>query len=169
MKCDKCGSPDVVSKIVIQGEKNTDELKLCHSCFKNFVKEHPAVMGGDMAGSLGEILLGTIQYLNNSLKAHSRNLVNNDAGLRQCPNCSTPEIRIKKDGITGCPKCYVFFKKEIDEYLLARIGNNTALSTKSSIPKKLAAEELKNKLVTAVKSENYEMAALIRDELKKVK
>jgi protein arginine kinase activator len=169
MKCDRCGSPDVVSKIVIQGGKNTDELNLCHSCFKNFVKEHPAVMGGDTAGSLGEILLGTIQYLNNSLKAHSRNLAHGSAGLRQCPVCSNPEIRIKKDGLAGCAKCYTFFKKEIDDYLLRKIGTNAALSENLSLPKKDLAAELKKKLTEAVKSENYEIAAMLRDELKKVK
>ncbi|MBU4487060.1 MAG: UvrB/UvrC motif-containing protein [Candidatus Delongbacteria bacterium] len=169
MKCDKCGSSNVVSKIVIQGNKNTEELNLCPVCFQTFVKEHPEIKQGPMGISLNELLLGALHLLNSGLKQQNENIAQTDSPLKQCPNCSLPSFKITKDGTVGCGQCYTFFKNEIDGYLMRTIGTNTALMDEKRKSKKEHIGDLNKKLETAVKTENYEIAALVRDELNRLK
>jgi protein arginine kinase activator len=168
MKCDKCGSPNVVTKIVIQNDKGTEELNLCPVCFQSFVKDHPGISSGPAGKSVNEFLVGALNYLNNGLKSlnEKENITQSDT--RICPACSNPFMRIKKERMAGCSKCYVFFKEEIDNFLYRTTGkhypdNELAPDDPASI------ESLKNRLSEALRSENYEMAAALRDKLKKIK
>lgn len=169
MKCDKCGSPNVVTKIVIQGEKNAEELNLCPNCFQTFVKEHPEIKQGPMGKSLNEFLLGTLNLLNSNIKLKNEQNDPHNVPIRQCPGCSSPSIKIIKEGMVGCSQCYTFFQSEIDDYLMKYIGINQKFLNEKYKTKKEIIEELNSKLENAVKTENYEIAALVRDELNKVK
>lgn len=168
MKCDKCGSPNVVTKIVIQGEKNADELNLCPNCFQTFVKDHPEIKQGPMGKSLNEFLLGTLNLLNSGFRLNNENNESHNIPIKQCPNCSTTSVKIQKEGIAGCAGCYTFFKNDIEDYISKYIGVNPKSLEPDKRSKKQILEELKTRLVTAVKTENYEIAAAIRDEIKKL-
>jgi len=169
MKCDKCGSPNVVSRIVIQGEKNTEELNLCPVCFQTFVKDHPEIKQGPAGRSLNEFIMGALNILNSGLKYHNEHNNPVNVPVKQCPNCATLSTRITRDGITGCSHCYIFFQEEINNYLFKHIGFNTKLIAGNSRTSKQNIEDLNSKLEVAVKTENFEMAAILRDEMKKLK
>jgi len=169
MKCDKCGSPNVVTKIVIQGQKNAEELNLCPNCFQTFVKDHPEIKQGPMGKSLNEFLLGTLNLLNSGLRLNGENHENHNIPIKQCPNCSTTSVKIRKEGMTGCSGCYTFFKNDIEEYILRYIGVNMKLLEPEKRSKEQIVIDLNNKLLNAVRTENYEMAAAFRDEIKKLK
>ncbi|MFO7810065.1 MAG: UvrB/UvrC motif-containing protein [Candidatus Delongbacteria bacterium] len=171
MKCDKCGSLNVLSKIVIQGEKTTEEMNLCPQCFQKFVKEHPELTKGSLGRSLHQILNETLSILNSGLFSNGmsagRNIasrkVNNE--LKQCPVCSTPELTVLKKGIVGCGYCYTHFSKTVERYLFKLTGSNIKEGQENKVLKIDKKNILKTRLTRAVETENYELAAKIRDEI----
>ena len=170
MKCDKCGAPNVVTKIVIQGPegKDSEELNLCPSCFQNFIKEHPEIKNGQMGKSLNDFLLGTLNLVN---KDSNKNLTHkpHEQMIKTCANCGITIDRLNKSNRVGCAECYDVFATEIDDILFEEIGNNrlTLDFGKQSDEEKIII--LQDKLTSAIKNEEYELAALLRDELKKIK
>ncbi|MBN2789799.1 MAG: UvrB/UvrC motif-containing protein [Candidatus Delongbacteria bacterium] len=169
MKCDKCGAPNVVTKIVIQGEKEAEELNLCPACFQNFIKEHPEIKNGQMGKSLNEFLLGTLNLFSSGSNKDISHL-HNDVGstIKTCANCGTGIDRVTKSNRVGCPDCYEVFAVEIDDILHEEIGNNRLTLDYDTQSKEEKVFILRDKLNSAVKDEDYELAALLRDEIKKI-
>lgn len=87
-----------------------------------------------------------------------------------CPLCGAAESDIIRTGKVGCAKCYEVFSDIINPYInrifgdaqhVGRIpgGNNpTAIRLRE-------LSKLKNELKTAVSEENYEYAAVLRDQI----
>jgi protein arginine kinase activator len=171
IKCDKCGSPHVLSKILIHGARGQEEMNLCASCFQSFVKSHPELKQGALGRSLNQILSETLKILNSGIfesgNQTGKELRNtNISAVRQCPACSTPDIKIVKDGIAGCDYCYTFFEKEIETYLFKETGANVRMMSEKSLSRSERVKNLEERLNMAVKSENFELAAAIRDDIK---
>ncbi len=168
MKCDKCGASNVVTKIVIQNDKGTEEVNLCPVCFQAFVKDHPAIKNDASGRSLNDFLLGALNYINNGLLSLNGSAKETQADARICPSCSTPALRIKNERTAGCPKCYISFSEEIGQYLFGISGKTYSPAEKTK-DIEVSLDSLKKRLKEAVKTENYEIAAYIRDEIKKHK
>jgi len=169
MKCDKCGSPNVVTKIVIQGEKNAEELNLCPNCLKSFVNDHPEIKQGPMGRSLNEFLLGTLNLLNSGISLKNEKSSDSITSVKNCPVCSTTSVKVQKEGMTGCPNCYSFFKNEINEFIYKNIGISQAVIVPETRTEEQIISDLNKRLADALKTENYEMAAAIRDKIKSVR
>lgn len=173
MKCDKCGSPNVLSKILIHGARGQEEMNLCASCFQEFVKSHPEIKQGALGKSLTQILSETLKILNlgffeSGFQSGKEIKNTNVIEVRQCPGCSTPDIKIVKDGIAGCDYCYTFFQKEIDAYLFRETGTNVRLMHEKSLSRSQRIKNLEERMKKAVKNENYELAANLRDDIKSI-
>ncbi|MDA3839297.1 MAG: UvrB/UvrC motif-containing protein [Candidatus Delongbacteria bacterium] len=171
MKCDKCGAPNVVTKIVIQGPegKDSEELNLCPTCFQKFIKDHPEIKNGQMGKSLNDFLLGTLNLVNSDLNKNSPDTKKvHEQMIKTCAKCGTTVDRLNKSNRVGCADCYDVFAEEIDNILFEEIGNNrkTLAFGKQSDEEKIII--FQEKLDYAIKDEDYELAALLRDELKKM-
>jgi protein arginine kinase activator len=89
----------------------------------------------------------------------------------KCPRCGFSQADFKKSGRLGCPECYQVFAEGL-EGLLKTMHKGTRHVGKS--PEALRqsrdnAERLKSlqkKLAKAIESEDFELAAKLRDELK---
>ena len=172
MKCDKCGSPNVVTKIVIQGPegKDSEELNLCATCFQKFIKDHPEMKNGQMGKSLNDFLLGTLNLINKDLNKDLPLIhKSHEQMIKTCANCGNTLDKLIKSNRVGCADCYDVFSEEIDKILFEEIGNNrlTLGFGKQSDEEKIIM--LQDKLTSAIKDEEYELAALLRDEIKKIK
>lgn len=94
-----------------------------------------------------------------------------------CDGCGVTLDEISRTGRVGCGKCYETFKKEIEPALI-KIHGRTAHIGKRPYEEVTAEtkpqgeisvkEQLKIKLAEAVKNEEYEKAAVLRDELKRL-
>ena len=87
-----------------------------------------------------------------------------------------------KSGLLGCSNCYDVFQDEIDPLMRKLHGGARFLGKKSSNKRKFnlddlktvekvsdnKLENLKEELKQAIRVENYEKAAEIRDEIKKL-
>ena len=91
----------------------------------------------------------------------------------KCPKCGFTQVDFKKAGRLGCAECYTTFAEGL-ESLLKTMHKGTKHAGK--VPQALLqsrdqAERLKvlrKKLDKAVEDENFEQAALLRDEIKQL-
>ncbi len=89
-----------------------------------------------------------------------------------CPNCKTTLSEFRKHGIAGCATCYDVFSSVIEPILLQTQGTKTHLKPKAEKKEETKKEKitrLENALKEAVKKEEYEKAASLRDEIKLLK
>lgn len=142
----------------IVGDK-VQKVDLCEECAK-----HKGV--NDPAGfSLADLLLGL---------GASKEIEQSAAGGEiKCPKCGFTQADFKKAGRLGCSECYAAFAEGL-EGLLKTMHKGTRHTGK--VPQALqqsrdVAERLKTlekKLTKAVAEENFEQAALLRDEIKQI-
>jgi protein arginine kinase activator len=91
----------------------------------------------------------------------------------KCPNCGFTQADFKKSGRLGCPGCYQTFGDGL-EGLLKSMHKGTRHTGK--VPESLrqsrdASERMKvlqQKLAKAIEEENFEQAAVLRDEIKQM-
>ena len=90
---------------------------------------------------------------------------------QECPACGMKLSEFKTKGWLGCPSCYQAFEKDIEELLLNVHGSSEHKGKKyhhSPVADETKKEDLsllKNKLNAAIKNEEFERAALLRDAI----
>jgi protein arginine kinase activator len=90
-----------------------------------------------------------------------------------CPNCGMRFMDIKQGGKLGCSECYKTFSRELEAPLRRIHGNSQHLGKipvrgGEKVLIKRQIETLKNQLQEAVRNEEYEKAAGIRDQVKEM-
>jgi protein arginine kinase activator len=142
----------------IAGEK-MQKVDLCEDCAKQ------KGVNDQTGFSLADLLLGL---------GASQELEQTPGGTdAKCAACGFTHADFKKSGRLGCPECYVTFSEGLSG-LLKTMHKGTkhvgkipeALRTKRDISEQLNL--LNKKLAKAIESENFEQAALLRDEIKQV-
>ncbi len=91
-----------------------------------------------------------------------------------CPSCGMTLRRFQEEVVLGCPYDYEFFEKSLNPIIEKSQGGNTTHCGK--VPSKLPSDskkqvdivKLTNQIESAVKNENYEAAAKLRDQIKKL-
>ena len=100
----------------------------------------------------------------------------------RCECCGTSYETIAKTGRVGCGNCYKTFGRQLEPALVrihgrtSHVGKRVANSVKAEDNvieavdnKAVEIAKLQKELETAVKNEEYEKAAVIRDKIKKAK
>ncbi len=91
----------------------------------------------------------------------------------KCPTCGSTYADIAETGKVGCPACYDTFKNELSRLIQSVHGTT---SHTGSVPSRHRAKRardeelkrLKKDLQGAVSKEDYERAATLRDEIRKL-
>ena len=165
MKCDKCRNKDAILNIIKISNGDEKTLWLCGDCAKELMQISAAKDDSD-EGKVQSVLTGFLQALNTSKKISEIEKI-------VCENCGFTYKDFKNSGKLGCENCYEVFKTQIRPVIKRVHGD---LEHIGKIPKKSGAEVLKNKTVKKLKidlqkaiiEEEYEKAAIIRDEIKAV-
>ncbi|MBQ9131365.1 MAG: UvrB/UvrC motif-containing protein [Clostridia bacterium] len=92
---------------------------------------------------------------------------------RKCPTCGFTYAKIAKSGGVGCPDCYATFQPELAG-LIHSLHGSTAHT--GSIPSRYRArreraeqlKKLRSQLQERIHEEDYEQAAVLRDEIHKL-
>jgi protein arginine kinase activator len=161
MLCTICKEkPATVHLTQIVGDK-MQKLDLCEDCAKTKGINDPTSFGlADLDLMLG---LGASQQLEQAA-----------GGVElKCPRCGFTQADFKKSGRLGCPECYKTFADGLAG-LLKTMHKGTRHTGKA--PEVLRAtrenadklKTLQTRLARAIKDENYEQAALLRDEIKQL-
>ncbi len=167
MLCQVCGEKEAnfhMTKI-INGEK--EEKHICDECAKT-------VEGGILLSdiklnnkfSFQDMLSGLIDYMNPSTKTALPSEVS-------CDVCGTTYRDFREKGLLGCSQCYSTFKSTVDQ-VVRRV--QPSLEHRGKIPKTSGKQillkreilRLKQELQKAISLEEFEKAAEIRDELRKL-
>ena len=83
-----------------------------------------------------------------------------------CPTCGTTLDFYDTHGRFACPDCYNAFSDSLDLMLQKMQGANRHKGDMTSAPSEV--DTLKSKLRQAIETENFEEAARLRDEIKKL-
>ena len=180
MKCENCGKNEANVRYYRNINGVEKQMNLCEECSKKLgiANEMNFNMPIDFSSFWGGFFddLETPSLLN---------LMQGGTELR-CKGCSNTFEDILNTGKFGCPECYETFETEIDELLNRMHGRNRHVgrlgigerarvdNTQNSENKKNTntennkINELKTKLKDLIKEENYEEAAKVRDEIKKL-
>ena len=90
-----------------------------------------------------------------------------------CPACGTTLSQFQSSGRFGCPECYVAFKEDVQN-LVEKIHDSTQHSgkvprrTSSDVAMQKDLRQLQVDLKKAIRNEEYEKAAALRDQIRKL-
>ena len=164
MLCDICKERESVLSYTRIKDDGIEEVHLCEVCaeakFKRDFKGYQNIIP-----QIENALKNIFQFTANS---------NQDEEAISCEYCGKSFSQLKATGSLGCPKCYESCGNEIKKYLNAL---NINLKYRGKIPKNAESylvfnrklEDLKERLDLAINLEEYEKAAELRDEIKKLK
>jgi protein arginine kinase activator len=176
MRCDQCGQEATVHELrVVNGKKV--ERHLCETCArKQGIAVQPVL-------SVPELLEKYIQQAAGTGKPAPAQRTN------VCPSCGTTYMEFRQSGLLGCPDCYRAFEAQLGP-LLERAHEGGAHHV-GKVPRRMLAgapkvaggrrppeqpnpglvranqlAALRKRLEEAVKAEQYEQAAKLRDEIR---
>lgn len=158
MLCEKCQHQNATVFLTqIVGGK-MQKIDLCESCARELG------VTSNAGFSLQDLLLKS-----NALAADPPK--NESAfGQDSCPECGSTEADVRRVGRFGCPACYGVFTGFLDEVLAnAQKGprhQGKVPEAARSLAVRQRHEELERAIEAAVRGEDYERAARLRDELR---
>jgi protein arginine kinase activator len=155
MLCDICHKNIATVHLTEINNDKVVEMHICQNCTKAKTQELKDNL------TIPELLTGFINTGETQKKEISL----------KCQFCGLTYADFKKKARLGCGKCYSVFKVQILP-LLKKIHGSLHYAGKSAIDAKKKISdgetELKARLERAIKLEEYEEAARLRDELKKI-
>jgi len=143
------------------------KIDICEECSK--------LKGIDLPESISftELFMDAGQKIDSLIEDNQPVRVKTSHDLK-CPGCGYTEADFVKIGRLGCPECYNTFTETINE-IIKSVHEGTQHIGKTPVkvqPVELIKEKLtilQKKLKDAVERESFEQAALIRDEINKLK
>lgn len=172
MKCDHCDNEATVHEVTMKGGARI-ERNLCEQCAQQQgIGIQPPVSIDDLIGKY---------VLPHVLGQAAQQPPKGNA----CPTCRLPYAEFKQGGLLGCPDCYKTFETQLAP-LIERAheggthhvgkgpkrrggGPGPQASLTAQLQERAARlRAIRKQLEEAVKAEQYEKAARLRDELRKL-
>ena len=172
MKCEKCNQNEATYFYEENINGKVSSYHLCASCASKMdnSEEMPFFSAKNQSfigSSLFQNLIGGV-FSGGGTAAPTR---------KTCTGCSATWGEIKQNGMVFCPQCYETFREELSETLrrmhgnLVHVGRRPDKKTACELPKKEPPKKsklnvLREELAEMIKTENFERAAKLRDEIK---
>lgn len=163
MTCQLCKQREATVHLTQIIENEMKKVDICDQCAKEKQLNDPTTF------SLADLLLG----LGTGKDAEKSK---DDAGESdlKCPNCGFSQADFKKSGRLGCSECYDVFAEGLAGMLK---GMHKGTQHRGKVPPKLRrgleaganVSRLEKQLKEAIASENFELAARLRDEIRAAK
>lgn len=159
-RCQFCGAPSTIHLTDIQ-DNNRREMHLCERCGV----EHDLIPS---PASAQLNLPALLQLLLVEVPAATKAKPAPDYSALTCPDCGLKYAQFRVAGRFGCAGDYDAFREPLLT-LLERIhrGLDHAGKAPRSRREAMHHKELESRLAAAIAAENYELAARIRDELRR--
>ncbi len=158
MRCDICGQREAVVFIHGVGVEGTKELKLCSQCARKHGLEQ-------LQSNIGEILTELFKGISMDNEDKKINVVTKQK--EKCHYCGTSIQEVKKSHKAGCPHCWEYFSEILfksDKHPVHRGRVSYKLQQLREQEQQLA--QLQQLLQEAILFEDYEQAAIYRDQIK---
>lgn len=153
MQCEMCGKNQASTFVAIMVNEKVKKMHLCETCAAE------TGLDGSQPISITDVMLG----LGGKKEAAAA------TGRKTCPRCHMRFTDFKKTSRLGCQDCYETFAEELEPLLESmhkgkqHVGKKPAHLPAPPFCDQLAG--LKTALAAAVKAENFEEAARIRDRI----
>ena len=159
MLCDICGKKEATVHLTeIVNDKMT-KLHLCEECAKEKGTEMEEHFG------LSDLLAG-LADLGADIQPETMEAI-------KCPHCKFTYQDFKRVGRLGCGECYEAFKAQLAP-LLKRIhgadrhAGKVPLMVGKTVKETRTLQELKMRMEQAIRAEEFEEAARLRDQIKEL-
>ncbi|MGH7499768.1 MAG: UvrB/UvrC motif-containing protein [Gemmatimonadales bacterium] len=163
MPCDQCHDREAVIHLTQIVNEQVTTLHLCEKC--------AAEKGVESPGAVAKTPLGTF------LAAMGKGLPETAPAPKSsdtCSRCGGSLQDFRESGRLGCPECWRTFEAPLRDLLRRLHGSTHHLGERYAetvLPPsgdRMRAAELKEQLRLAVETENFELAAELRDQLRVV-
>ena len=163
MLCDKCKKTTATYHYKQNVNGQITELHLCPSCAAE--SAHSRMGTGEPFGGIASLLSG-------ALRGHA------EPARRVCSLCGATSAEIAKSAYAGCSECYRTFAQMFSPYIaklhghVAHRGRVPLSAKKPEAPVNEAEKQLtklKKELDEAIREENFEKAAVLRDQINALK
>ncbi len=161
MSCDQCHEREAVIHLTQIVNEQVTTLHLCERC--------AAEKGVESPGAVTKTPLGSF------LAAMGKNLPETEQvaeGGESCPRCGASLQDFRESGRLGCSDCYNAFEAPLRELLRRlhgsthHVGERYAEHDGATGESGVKTAELREQLRLAVETENFELAAELRDRLR---
>jgi protein arginine kinase activator len=158
MLCDVCGERDAVVKVTQVGEQGKTLVQLCERCASERGVETTVSLSKN---PLGEFLLDLQKQASPS-----------SADTARCNFCNATLRDFRATGRLGCAHCYTAFEPSLRDLLRRVHGSSKHLGRRYESPEIAMSEEqtelheLRERLRRAIESEQFELAAELRDRIR---
>jgi protein arginine kinase activator len=158
MVCDSCKERDAVVHLTQIVENAVTQLHLCEKCAAEKGVETTVAMPKHP-------LAGLLQAAQQQVQVAQGDAV-------RCTFCSATLRDFKASGRLGCAHCYGAFESSLRELLRRVHGNSRHVGRRYEPPRPEAFErdttlgELRDRLRRAIESEQFELAADLRDRIR---
>ena len=161
MMCQICGVREATIKFTQIINQKKKEMHICQDCaeekgFTNPLTSFPKIIGGLILGIMGE--------LPTSRKREHINL--------KCDFCQLSWNEFQDKGLLGCAHCYDSFIQPLNALLRKMHGSNKHIGNRPADKRTSGTtdelDRLRKELKRAIKAENYERAARLRDKIRDI-
>jgi protein arginine kinase activator len=158
MLCDNCGERDAAVHLTTIVNNEVKQQHLCEKC--------AAERGVETTVSVPKHPLGDF------LHAVQQQLPSATADAGRCTFCGSTMNDFRATGRWGCARCYSTFEPSMRELLRRVHGNSKHVGRQYDAPQPPLDEratilgELKDRLRRAIESEQFELAADLRDKIR---
>jgi protein arginine kinase activator len=160
MKCEQCNQLDATVRIIeIVGDQKKSSYA-CEGCagLSNMIDPERLLTESGLAKIIAEV-------------AASLPAIHEAKESITCPTCSVTWEQVKSASRLGCPDDYVTFKAQLDSLFKDIHGSNQhagrgPAKLMHAIKRRREEERLKRELSDAVRNEDFEKAAHLRDLLR---
>ena len=159
MVCESCKQQQATVHLTEIVNDQMTELHLCEACANQKGAQVESHFG------LSDLLSGLADF--------SKTQEPEEVSTKACPACGMTYDDFRKVGRLGCAECYATFKRSLGS-LLKRIHGSPMHIGKSparlvKLPKtKMELAELKRRLERAIEQEEFEEAARLRDQIRRM-
>jgi len=159
MLCQLCKQKSATIKISHVINNKTIEVSLCKDCAEEKGVENPLVALPQIFGNFIAELFGKELFAGKNIEDD-----------KECDACGLTWEDFQEKGLFGCDICYQAFQSELDLIIKKIHGSTKHIGNRpKSLRRKLDKEELermKVELKEAIISENFELAAELRDVIR---
>ena len=169
MNCENCKNKKAT---VFYADEAGGRHSLCAACAATLGRisgYDPPVAEGGSSPFIPEPTLLSLSREEFSQSVYCSADTNEEAAV--CPTCSTSLVSLISGGYAGCPECYTVFGDLILPTSLTPEGSRGARmpsTRRESIERVRSITDLRSRIRLAVESENYELAASLRDEVRRL-
>ncbi len=161
MLCEQCGENEATVRVEAFAPDGSSAARmLCQDCAR---KLRPNLRALDISDFLNA-LIGKIR--------EDRQEKEQERFDASCEECGLSWAEYRRRGTLGCPGCYRAFREPLEEMLVKKNGSALYMGITPAGARVndeiYALKKLKEQLKSAIDSEDFERAAVLRDEIKRL-